>query len=173
MTVVRILGFLFNRTTRLGEPTLRRRAVLIAASCLLIAVSVTAQQPKPTEYQLKAQYLSDFGRFVKKWADRPQPSASEPFELCVLGQDPFGPFLDATVKGEDINGSPMSARRITRAQDALGCRVLFISASEENQLPVILSALGTAPVLTVADTPDFVNLRGHGPIRHGWQQSEI
>jgi hypothetical protein len=175
MTVVRILGLLFNGTTGLGESTLPRRmpegcsllrrAVAIAVSCLLVAVSAGAQQPKPiepkpTEYQLKAQYISDFGRFVKKWADRAQPSPAEPFELCVLGQDPFGPILDATVKGEDINGSPMSARRVAHAQEALGCRVLFISSSEENQLAAVLGALGTAPVLTVADIPDFVKRGG-------------
>ena len=54
----------------------------------------------------------------------------------------------------------MNARRVTRAQDALSCRVLFISSAEEGQLAAILATLGTSPVLTVADIPDFVKHGG-------------
>jgi hypothetical protein len=136
------------------------RPIALAAGCLLAVSSIAGEDARPTEYQVKAEYLSNFGRFVKKWATRAQPAPDEPFELCVLGQDPFGPTLDAAVKGEDINGAPIAAKRVTRPQDALGCRVLFIGSTEENQLPAILTALGTAPVLTVADIPDFVKRGG-------------
>ncbi len=138
-----------------------RRAV---AALLLVAVfPLAAQRPQPveyTEYQVKAQYLSNFGRFVKKWANRPAPSPEEAFDLCVLGTDPFGPALDAAVKGENINGAPVTAKRITRVQDALACRVLYIGSSESNQLSAVLGTLGTAPVLTVADLPDFLKRGG-------------
>jgi hypothetical protein len=78
----------------------------------------------------------------------------------VLGQDPFGRALDAAIAGENIGGEALAARRLTRAQDALTCRILFISSSEEGQFPAIMAVLGTAPVLTVADVPDFIKRGG-------------
>jgi hypothetical protein len=116
-------------------------------------------QPQYQEYHVKAVYLSNLGRFVD-WSSRPKTAADEQFEICVLGQDPFGRALDAAVAGENIIGEALVARRLTRAQEALSCRVLFISSSEEGQLPAIMAALGTAPVLTVADVPDFIKRGG-------------
>jgi hypothetical protein len=117
-------------------------------------------RPRPTEYQLKAQYLTDFGRFVKKWGDRPQPGPEESFDLCVLGQDPFGASLDTAARGEEISGSPLVVRRVARPGDATGCRVLYIANSESGHLSNVLGALNNAPVLTVADIPDFVREGG-------------
>ena len=134
--------------------------ITLSVGCLLAVSNIAAQGPKPTEYNVKAAYLTNLGRFVEKWSARPNPSPDESFDLCVLGQDPFGPTLDAAVKGEKIGGSPLEARRISHPQDALSCRVLFIGSSEEAQLNVVLAALGTAPVLTVADIPDFVKQGG-------------
>jgi hypothetical protein len=124
------------------------------------AVSFPAQDPRPTEYQVKAAYLTDLGRFVEQWSSRPQPTPDEAFDICVLGQDPFGAILDAAVKGEKIAGSPLTAKRIARPQDAAGCRILFIASSEESQLSALIAGLGGAPVLTVADIPDFVKQGG-------------
>jgi hypothetical protein len=128
-----------------------------------VVSSLAAQDPKSPvypEYQVKAAYLTDLGRYVEKWSARANPSPDEPFDLCVLGQDPFGSTLDAAVKGEKIGGSPLEAKRISHPQDALGCRILFIGSTEESQLRAIIAALGTAPVLTVADLPDFVKQGG-------------
>jgi hypothetical protein len=146
-----------------SRPPLRSAAVRILVPLVIFlatAFTGAAQDPKPTEYQLKAAYLTEFGRFVEQWSSRPQPSPEETFDICVLGQDPMGANLDAAVGAEKIGGSPLAAKRIAKPQDALGCRVLFIAASEESQLNAILNALGTAPVLTVADIPDFVKLGG-------------
>lgn len=133
---------------------------MLAIALLAGALPLRAQEVKPTDYQVKAAYLSNLGRFVEAWGSRPKPSPEESFNICVLGQDPFGPGLDAAVKGESIGGVPVLARRVARAQEAQDCQVLFIAASEEDQLPAILSELGNAPILTVADIPDFVKRGG-------------
>lgn len=135
-------------------------AVLLAI-CLNAVPRASAQdRPLPTEYQLKAQYLTDFGRFVKKWGNRPMPGADESFAICVLGQDPFGQSLDNAVRGENIGGAPLVVRRIAQPMDATGCRILFISSSESAQLQDILGMIATAPVLTVSDIPGFVRQGG-------------
>jgi hypothetical protein len=106
---------------------------------------------------VKAAYLFNFGRFVA-W---PAQTAGDPeFTICVLGTDPFGGFLDATVSGGALRDKPVVVRRLTEYDPAAHCRILFISASEEEQLDPILSAVGRAPVLTVGDAPDFVERGG-------------
>ena len=134
---------------------------LLLAICQDAVPRASAQdRAHPTEYQLKAQYLTDFGRFGKKWGNRPMPAPDESFAICVLGQDPFGQSLDSAVRGENIGGAPLVARRIAQPLDAAGCRILFIGSSEAGQLSAILDAIGGAPVLTVSDIPDFVREGG-------------
>jgi YfiR/HmsC-like len=122
--------------------------VLVAASCL------HAQQSKPSEYQVKAAYLYNFGRFVK-WPPGLAASKGDSFPVCVLGRDPFGPILDSTLAGEALEGKPVVIRRIARPQDAADCRILFVSSTEENHLKEILAAIDQAGVLTVSDIPGF------------------
>jgi len=151
------------RITRSWSRSRMALVVFLGGLSWLAVSSFAAQDPKAAvypEYQVKAAYLTDLGRYVEKWSARANPSADEPFGLCVLGQDPFGIALDDAVKGEKIGGSPLEVKRISRPQDALGCRILFIGAMEESQLSAVIAVLGTAPVLTVADLPDFVKHGG-------------
>lgn len=134
--------------------------IVFAALCLVPAHPAAAQNAKPTDYQVKAAYLSRLGRFVESWGGRNKPSPEQTFSICTLGQDPFGSALNAAIGGENLEGAPIVAKRLERAQDATGCQVLFISSSEESQLASILSALAGAPVLTVSDMSDFVKRGG-------------
>lgn len=116
----------------------------------------SASPSKPTEYQVKAAYLYNFGKFIR-W---PAAGKNDSFAICVLGHDPFGPTLDATLAGETIDGRKVVATRLSRAQDAAECRILFISASEAARLNEILAGLGKAGVLTVSDMPQFTERGG-------------
>jgi len=121
---------------------------------VLTASSLAAQNPKPKEYELKAVYLFNFARLAA-WPDTAGSSKSESFAICVLGEDPFGPFLDAVISGENIGGRAVVARRISDPRDAASCRVLYVSSSEETRLKQILTTLNKARVLTVSDMPQF------------------
>jgi hypothetical protein len=78
----------------------------------------------------------------------------------VLGDDPFGPVLNATIADETIDGKTVVAKRISAPQQAANCRILFISSSEDRQLKEILIALAKASVLTVSDMPQFARRGG-------------
>src|SRR5712671_3396807 len=127
--------------------------VLVGVSCL------HAQQSKPTEYQVKAAYLYNFGRFVK-WPPGLAAGKGDSFPVCVLGRDPFGSILDSTLAGEALEGKPVVIRRIARPQDAADCRILFVSSTEENHLKEILAAIDQVGVLTVSDIPGFTRRGG-------------
>jgi YfiR/HmsC-like len=130
-----------------------RLAALVISLSYVIPISQT-QQSRPTEYQVKAAYLYNFGKFVD-WSTTGAAVKDDSFAICVLGQDPFGPTLDATLAKQSIEGKNVVARRITKPQEALSCRILFISSSEDRQLNGILAALNGAAVLTVSDIPQF------------------
>jgi YfiR/HmsC-like len=131
---------------------------LMIAWTLVGASYLNAQQPTPTEYEVKAAYLYNFGKFVG-WPAK-VTAASELFSICVLGEDPFGSTFDATIAGESINGKKVVVKRIAKPQDAVSCRILFISSSEESRLKEILATLDNTSVLTVSDISQFTRRGG-------------
>jgi hypothetical protein len=137
---------------------MRSRFLVILVSFLAFASLLASAQQHPTESQVKAAYLYNFGKFVSWQAD--QASRSVPLEICVLGKDPFGGVLDATVGGESIDGRTISVRRIAKIQDAPQCRILFVSSSEEGRLNSVLPAAQHFGMLTVSDIPRFATRGG-------------
>jgi len=139
-----------------------RRSISCAALwfAVLLCLSATslAQQVHPTESQVKAAYLFNFGKFVQ-WPLDHGPSG-DTFELCVLGQDPFGPVLDATVAGESISTRKIVVVRISKVSEAAPCNVLYISGSEGSRLAQIIEAARHSGTLTVSDIPHFVERGG-------------
>ncbi len=126
---------------------------------LLFAVSTALGQQKPNEYQVKAAYLYNFGRFVE-WPAKATTTKTDSFAICILGEDPFGPALDVTLAGEMIGNQKVAARRISSLRDSVDCRILFISSSEANRLNKVIDALDNSAVLTVSDIPQFSQHRG-------------
>ncbi len=139
-----------------------RTCIIVKGVALLFlfagAFSLHAQAPA-TEYEVKAAYLLNFGKFIQ-WPSAGRPPEMERFAICVMGDDPFGQILDSTVRDEKIAGKPVMARRLTRAQDATGCQVLFISRSEEKQVRRLIPSLNKAGILTVSDMPGFLDHDG-------------
>ena len=139
-----------------SRPTYAVRAVLPTLLALFAAAgAVRAQQPR-TESEIKAAYLFTFGRFVE-W---PARAAAGDVAICVLGADPFGPVLDATLTAATLRGRKVVATRVRTLEEAAPCHILFVSASEERQLPAIVAALARRDVLTVSDMPRFVGRGG-------------
>lgn len=123
-----------------------------------VAFRTRAQSPA-TEYEVKAAYLLNFGKFIK-WPETALPPGTDKFSICVLGDDPFGNVLSTTVRDEKIDGKPVVARRIGRSQDVTGCQVLFISRSEDKQVHKLLQSLSKTAILTVSDMPGFMDRNG-------------
>ena len=129
-------------------------SVVRMAACFAMCVSgsiVLGQNV--TEYEVKAIYLYNFSRFIQ-WPEG-AASGDDTFGICVLGQDPFGQTLNAALDDKAIQGKNVKIRRIVSLQESTGCRVLFISASEQKRLKQILVQLDGMSVLTVSDMPKF------------------
>jgi hypothetical protein len=135
------------------------RLFAAVAGILVSGAAPAAQQGRPQEYQVKSAYLYSFGRFVEWPADTPAWSGGS-FLVCVLGRDPFGPTLDATVAAVTVHDRPVAVKRLSRPQDGRRCHILFVSASEEARLKRTLDALRGSRVLTVGETPAFAERGG-------------
>jgi hypothetical protein len=127
---------------------------LVITGLLSAAGYLPAQNLKPTDYDVKAAYLYNFGHFVG-WPANAASAKNDSFMVCVLGQDPFGPVLDTTLSGESIAGKRVTAKRISTPQESGNCQILFLSSVEDPQLHKIIEALNEQPVLTVSDMPQF------------------
>ena len=113
-----------------------------------------AQTAPSSEYQLKAIFLFNFTQFVQ-WPAKAFPEPQAPLVIGVLGDDPFGGYLDAAVRGESVNTHSLTVQRYRRVEDIKECHLLFISSSESARMKEILTALKDRPILTVGDIESF------------------
>lgn len=139
-----------------GHRRFARIACAFAASLLTAGVIIPtsiAQASKPTDADVKAAYLLNFGKFVRQ-ADGQAPRTS--FDICLLGHETMGRTIDDLAANQVIGKLPVHIRRIPDVTQAQGCAILFISADEDDQLHEDLAILSSSDVLTVSDAPDFL-----------------
>lgn len=108
------------------------------------------------EYQLKAALIYNFARFIE-WPDQVAPG--DAFIICVLGQDPFGLALEA-LQRKTVKDKPIQIKRFPTLDELERCHILFVSASESDNLPAIFGAVSGDSVLTVGDTDVFAQAGG-------------
>jgi hypothetical protein len=137
----------------------RRGAAWLAGFALLAGVAAGTPVPPSAEYQLKAVFLFNFAQFVE-WPARKFPAPASPLIIGVLGDDPFGPYLDELVRDEKVGGRPLVVRRSRSADDLTTCHMVFVGRSETRDLDRILAHLRGQSVLTVGDADLFTRLGG-------------
>jgi hypothetical protein len=128
----------------------------------LLCPTLAPAQSKPSEFSVKAAYLLNFGRFM-----RSSPGAeniSGDFNICVLGDDPFGGSLDAITGGEKIDGRSVHVIRFGKPDlarpDARKCSIAYLGASEQKRLDQDIAFFHDSDTLTVSDDPDFLKHGG-------------
>lgn len=118
-----------------------------------------AQPAISKEYQVKAVFLFNFTQFIQ-WPRTAFSRSGEPFCIGILGEDPFGSFLDQTIQGEKVNGHPLVVKRYRTLAEVRKCQILFVSRSEDGHWPAILEAMKGKGVLMVGDQEGFVRTGG-------------
>jgi hypothetical protein len=128
------------------------------------------EHQSPKEYQVKAVFLFRFAQFVE-WPPSAFPEPHTPLVIGVLGQDPFGTYLDEIVQGETVNDHPLAVQRYATVEEITTCHILFISRSEDDRLERVLVGLKGRDILTVGDVERF-SARG-GMIRFVTEHGRI
>lgn len=118
----------------------------------------SAQTQVAREYQVKAVFLFNFSQFVEWPAQSFQDTNA--LVIGILGEDPFGAYLDEAVRGEEVNGHPLVVSRYKRIDDVKACHILFITAAEAHQLKQVFASLKSKSILTVSDSDNFTKQGG-------------
>ena len=137
---------------------------------ILGGLDASAQTAVSKEYQVKAVFLFNFAQFVE-WPPSAFADASSPIVIGILGENPFGAYLDETVHGEKVGNRPVEVQRYRTLDEIKTCHIVFISRSEANHLEQILVSLKDRSLLIVGDGDDFAQ-RG-GMIRLATVQNKI
>jgi len=156
-----LLGFAFRLSpferAQGCAPSLKLRKQFFSLLLFILAFAVLGSdhaQAQTKEYELKAAFLFNFAEFVK-WPPGSFPTADAPFCIGILGDDPFGSVLEATVNGETIDNHRLTVMRSQQIEDLKNCQMIFISRSEEGHVVEVLSQLDSKPILTVSDVESF------------------
>ncbi len=133
--------------------------LIVGLALAFAAPLLHAQEIPLTEYQLKAVFIYNFAKFIE-WPNDAFSDPKAPFVVGVIGDDPFGPYLDETVKNKFMNEHPFVVRHIRAPADAGKCHILFVADSERRRLPDIVNGIRGASVLTVSDLDHFLEAGG-------------
>lgn len=120
------------------------------AIALALTLGATAALAQATEEAVKAAFLPRFARYVA-WPEAARPEPRAPFQLCVIGRDPFGRLLDQSAAGESIDGHGVAVRRMPGVDAAAGCHLAFVQGNAPADTARLLTGLRRQPVLTVTD----------------------
>jgi hypothetical protein len=115
--------------------------------------TVSAQDAKPSQYQVKAAFIFNFLQFIDLPL-RPNQGINPPLTLYILGEDPFGNAFDS-FQGEKIQGRKWNIRQIRPGQDFKDGHILFIASSEKNRINQILKQAHSQGLVTIGDTEGF------------------
>jgi len=123
----------------------------------MCALSLCAHGAELSEYQIKAEFIERFTRFIEWPAAPPQPQ-NEPFVIGVIGHDPFGGYLDAMARARTIKGRVVKIRHLSSLDAIESCQIVFVASSEKARLPApeIVDRARKHAVLTIADSPGAI-----------------
>jgi hypothetical protein len=138
-----------------------RAGVFVAAIAMAFTASLgaSAAGSAALEYQIKAVFLFNLAQFVE-WPAETFAETEAPLVIGILGDDPFGAYIDEAVRGEKVDGRSVTIRRYSRASEIGRCHILFISRSESAGVGEILAALKGRSILTVSDMDEFSQFGG-------------
>lgn len=97
---------------------------------------------------MQATYLPKFARYVD-WPATRQLAPGRPFQLCVIGEDPYGHLLDSAAAAEQIDGHGVEVLRLPDDRGADACHLAFVQGREPADTGRLLLALRTQPILTI------------------------
>jgi hypothetical protein len=126
----------------------------------VLAMLACAANAQSKEYQIKAAFLYNFAQFVD-WPSAAFANTNAPFNIGILGDDPFDGSLDATIQDETINGHKIVAIRSQRIEDLKNCQIIFVCKSEKKRIAEILTELDSKPILTVSEIDGFAQRGGN------------
>ena len=136
-------------------------AQLWAATALLAALLPSARASAPlhatpeySEYEVKAEFIERFTRFVV-WPDSVFASADSAFVICVWGSGPLATQLERVVARGKVKDRPARLFHVEPNDGLDGCHILYVAVTDRAAVHGIMARTRGKPILSVADQPGF------------------
>jgi hypothetical protein len=133
--------------------------LLLMALFSLIWNPGTSRAEAFEEYHIKAAFLYHFSNFVD-WPASTFEATKGHLRICVMGKDPFGQSLDATLANKSVRDHPFEIRRNPPTTELQHCHLLYLPASASSQIRALRHQVAKENVLTVGETLDFMRQGG-------------
>ena len=133
----------------------------LLALSFYFASSLHGETLSPSEYQVKAAFIYNFTKFIE-WPRVKAGHQDETFDLCILGEDPFGNDI-SSMEEKVSRGKGFKIRRqreLGDGEELQLCDILFISPSEEKNLTFIIEKVKNDETLTISDIDGFAQSGG-------------
>ncbi|OAI20290.1 hypothetical protein A1507_05115 [Methylomonas koyamae] len=109
------------------------------------------------EYKVKAAYLYNFTKFIT-WPAKTSPT----FNICIIGNDPFGHLLDP-LETKTVQDKPIKLIRYDSAKQARDCDIAYFDNPDqrpEQAMAGVLTVGSLKAALTVSSQPFFAESGG-------------
>jgi hypothetical protein len=150
-----------KRTNGTGLPRQIHSASRLFFSIVILTwlPSAIAADTAASEYSVKAAIIYKIAKFVA-WPEDAFSSRNDPLPVCLPNADPMGPAMDA-LAGKIVWGRPIAVRRLEDISTVeADCKILFLSQASADSQMKIVSNVANAPILTIGESRDFINLGG-------------
>lgn len=129
-------------------------ALLAFAFCQ--ARAVPAARTPAVEYQVKASLVFNFMHFIE-WPDDAFRNGGEQITVCLVGKDVYGNAL-RVLEREVVKGKSLVVKTYGLWYPTLAdsCQVIVFSPQEQDSVRQALDMLADKSVLSVGETPDFL-----------------
>lgn len=129
--------------------------IVLYTILLLWAGKLQAQTPS-TANQVKAVFIYNFTQFVE-WPPNSFSNSTSPFVIGILGQDPFGSYLESVVEGENFGSHPIVVQHYNNIKEINNCHILFINTPDPSSA---IKVGQNRSILTVGDQNRFASSGG-------------
>lgn len=135
--------------------------VRVATALLLLAIAPLsgAAEQTASEHAIKAAIIYKIAKFVSWPAEAPEGN-QHMLPICLPAADPIGPALES-LAGKTVQGRTIAIHVFEDPRTlASDCAILFVSQAAVLRRPALVSNVANAPVLTIGDSADFVEIGG-------------
>lgn len=136
--------------------------VLVAAVSMLLASMArpdpAAARVQASEADVKAAFLYNFTKYIE-WPSGAFANATDPFRVCVLADEDFTRTVETFMTGEAVQTRQVRVI-VPRLSDLPRCHILFVGRQAAGRERSALAATAGRPVLTVGETPQFLEQGG-------------
>jgi hypothetical protein len=130
-------------------------ALMLCQTALLAAAPGNGEKASPLERSVKAAFLYKFLNYVE-WpaAAAAAGSPNAPMVIGVVGADDIAAELTKVVQDRNVNGRPVTVKRLQDGDTAAGLQLLFIGGTDPARLDRWLKQGQMRGILTVTESDD-------------------